>query len=116
MAFLDSGGHRGVTAPLFFAEVTSVLRESMHFGRILPEEGEDVFQAFEALGIRSVDPPDLQRRAWKLAKEHKRPRAYDAQYLAVAESMGCDLWTADRRLLNAVPIPWLRWLGDYEPE
>ena len=103
-----------VTSPLFFAEVTSVLRESVYFGRVLPEEGEAAFSAFMGLGVRGVDPADLQPRAWHLAKEHNRPRAYDAQYLAVATSLGCDLWTGDRRLVNAVPVPWLRWVGDYQ--
>jgi predicted nucleic acid-binding protein len=105
-----------VTAPLFFAEVTSVLRESVYFGRILPEEGESAFSTFLRLGVRSMDTADLQPRAWALAKEHNRPRAYDTQYLAVAATAGCELWTGDRRLVNAVPVPWLRWVGYYESD
>lgn len=102
-----------VTAPLFFAEVTSVLRESVHFGSILPEEGEDAFSSFLKLGVKGMDPADLQPRAWELAREYDRLRAYDAQYLAVANRLDCELWTADRRLVNAVPVPWLKWVGDW---
>ncbi|MBI2909410.1 MAG: type II toxin-antitoxin system VapC family toxin [Chloroflexi bacterium] len=105
-----------VTAPLFFAEVTSVLRESVYFGRILAEEGEGAFNAFLKLGVKGVGPADLQPRAWDLAREHHRPRAYDAQYLAVAEGLACEIWTGDRRLVNSVPVPWLRWIGDYRPD
>lgn len=105
-----------VTAPLFFAEVTSVLRESVYFGRILPEEGDAALDVFLRLGVKGMEPADLQPRAWALAKEHNRPRAYDAQYLAVAASLGCELWTGDRRLVNAVPVPWLKWVGEYRPE
>ena len=105
-----------VTPALFFAEVTSVLRESVYFGRILPDEGESAFNVFLKLGIRSVDPADLQSRAWELAKKYNRPRAYDAQYLAVATSLGCELWTGDRRLVNAIREPWLKWVGAYKPE
>jgi predicted nucleic acid-binding protein len=34
----------------------------------------------------------------------------DASYLALAESVGCDLWTADGRLVRAVgaALPWLK--------
>ncbi len=102
-----------VTAPLFFAEVTSVLRENVYFRRILPEEGEVAFRAFLSFPVRSVALTDLQPRAWELAKTHNLRRAYDAQYLAVAASLGCDLWTADQRLVNAVRLPWLRWVGDH---
>ena len=30
--------------------------------------------------------------------------------------MGCEFWTADKRLANVVQdeLPWVRWLGDYK--
>ncbi len=37
-----------------------------------------------------------------------RAAAYDSFYLALAESLGCELWTADQRLHNAVDLPWVR--------
>lgn len=104
-----------VTPPLFFAEVTSVLREQVHFRRLTAEEGEAAFQAFAGLDVVSLDTPDLQNRAWELSKRYNRPKAYDAQYLAVATARGCEMWTADRRLVNAVSEPWLKWVGDHEP-
>lgn len=94
--------------PLLFAEVTSVLREKVFHGQIPVAEGDQTFSAFRRLRIESVAPLDLQDRAWELAKRYNRPRAYDVQYLAVAESFGCDLWTADRRLANAVRETWVR--------
>lgn len=101
-----------VGPPLLFAEVTSVLRAAVFFGRIAPEDGEGYFTEFLSMGIRQVEPPDLQQRAWALARAHNRPRAYDAQYLAVAEALGSALWTADRRLTRAVGHPAVRWVGD----
>ena len=101
-----------VTAPLFFAEVTSVLREHVYNGHLQTEDGEATFSKFMALAVRSISPQDLQPQAWLLAKKYNRPRAYDTQYLAVANGLGCDLWTADRRLVNSVNAPWVRWLGD----
>lgn len=103
-----------VTPPLFFAEVTSVLRESVYFGHILAEEGDDAFSCFMGLAVKGIEPPNLQEQAWELAKRYNRPRAYDAQYLAIASTLGCELWTGDRRLVNAVQVSWLKWVGDYE--
>ncbi len=41
--------------------------------------------------------------------------SYDAHYLALAEHLGCEFWTADKRLHNAVheKLPWVRGLGDF---
>ncbi|MEK7872471.1 MAG: type II toxin-antitoxin system VapC family toxin [Chloroflexota bacterium] len=97
-----------VAPPLFFAEVTSVLRGKVFHGQIGAAEGERVFSVFLRLQVDSVNPVDLQERAWALAKKYNRPKAYDAQYLAVAEMLGCDLWTADQRLANAVREKWVR--------
>jgi len=38
------------------------------------------------------------------------PTVYDAGYLALAASIGCELWTADRHLVQAVggALPWLK--------
>lgn len=109
----EADGREVVTAPLFFAEVTSVIREHVYFRRISPTEGEEAFQIFLSLPVRSVAPANLQPRAWELAKAHNLRRAYDAQYLAVAAILGCELWTADQRLVNAVRLPWLRWVGEH---
>jgi len=52
-----------------------------------------------------------------LATHFNRPTAYDAHYLALAEMLGCEFWTADRRLYNAVKeeLPWVKWLSDFRP-
>jgi hypothetical protein len=41
----------------------------------------------------------------------KRAAAYDSYYLALAESLNCDLWTTDSRLVNAVKLRWVRLVG-----
>ena len=46
-------------------------------------------------------PPDLHVRALQLASQLKQNTAYDAHYLALAESFGCELWTADERFYRA---------------
>lgn len=94
--------------PLLFAEVPSVLRGAVFFGRLSPAEGDEAFETFCAMGIAVSRRPDLHRLAWELAKQHRRPRVYDSLYLAAAQAEGCELWTGDRRLVNAVRLPWVR--------
>jgi predicted nucleic acid-binding protein len=52
---------------------------------------------------------------WDLAKEFNLPVCYDMQYLAVAELADCELWTLDKRLVNAVhgKNKRVKWIGEY---
>ena len=52
--------------------------------------------------------------AYELANRFNRPRAYDAQYLALATRLSCEFWTADERLVNAIKDQFtgIRWLGN----
>ena len=67
-----------------------------------------------ALPIELVADDDLHRRALLLANQFNRPAAYDAHYLALAERLGAEFWTADKRLANAVRphLPWVHLLGE----
>ena len=102
----------GLVAPaLLYAEVPSALREAVYFGRISSEEGESLFDSFCALGVTVSEANDLHVLAWHLAKEHRRSRLYDSVYVATARTEQCDLWTGDRRLAEAVNLPWVKWVG-----
>lgn len=96
-------------------ELTSVLRKKVHRGLLSPEEGERAFTTVHQLPVRICAPAGLHRRAWELASRFNQPATYDAHYLALAEMLGCEFWTADRRLYEAVheELPWVRWLGDF---
>ena len=100
--------------PLLYAEVPSVLRRTVFHGRLTSQAGDVAFQDFCNLGITISARTDLHILAWELAKVHNRPRAYDIMYMAAAQAEGCDLWTGDRRLVNAVALPWVRWLVQQE--
>ena len=41
-------------------------------------------------------------RALEIMQQFSLPSAYDAHYLALAESRHCECWTADERLWNTV--------------
>lgn len=107
-----------ITAPLFHAEVTSVLREQVYFKRLPPEEGEEAFLAYTEMGVKSIDTPEIQKRAWELAKEFNLPRTYDMQYLAAAELKDCELWTSDKGLINSLQgqVSRVKLVGEYSLE
>ena len=108
-------GSVDVLAPDHLAvEATSVIRNHVHRRLISAEAGRQAFDALHAQPITLVPSTDLNLRAWQLAELFDRPTAYDAYYLALAEALGCDLWTADRRLVRAVGtmVDWVKWLGD----
>ena len=60
-------------------------------------------------------PPGLHVRALQLASQLKRGAAYDPHYLALAESVGCDLWTTDERFYLAASqvVDNVRWIGEF---
>jgi len=120
IALWKSWVDRNVTVaapPLLAYEVTSVLRTKVHCGLLTPELGEEAFREIHAQGIHCLSPESLHIHAWELAKRLDRPAAYDAHYLALAEILGCEFWTADKHLFNAVQetLPWVRHLRESQP-
>lgn len=61
--------------------------------------------------VRQASDGEQTRLAFDWTIRLKRAPAYDSYYLALAEIMGCDLWTADRRLCKAVNLSWIRVVG-----
>ena len=106
--------HTEIIAPLLFVyETTSVLRNRVYRKELTAEEGEEAFSFLTDLPVKYFHPTDLRQIAWDLAKRFNRPTVYDCFYLALARIRACPLWTADRRLYNAVKeeLDWVYWLG-----
>ncbi|MEA3335786.1 MAG: type II toxin-antitoxin system VapC family toxin [Chloroflexota bacterium] len=106
-------------APALFAfEVTSTLRRLVHLREITPEQGETAFEQFLKINVRLSHRRAIFPLAWQLAKQYNRPRAYDTAYLALAQLRGCEFWTTDQRLYNAVrhDLTWVNWIGDFSRE
>ena len=100
-----------IAPPIFAPEVTSVIRERAYRGEISAADSREFLEHALAWPITVLHAvPGLQVGALDLATRFNRPKAYDAQYLALASSLGCELWTADSRLANTVgrSLPWVR--------
>ena len=92
-----------VVAPFLIAfEVPSVLRNKVFRGELPPEAGEAAFVAFRTQEISLLHPDGMDERTWELAKQWKLPACYDAAYLALAELVDAELWTADRKFATAL--------------
>lgn len=102
---------------LFRYEVVAVIRRYVHHKLITYDEALTRLEKIFATVIDYHLDENLLRRALELATQFNRPTAYDAQYLAVAERLGCEFWTADERLYNAAKdqLAWVNWLGNFTP-
>lgn len=105
-----------VYAPTLWAyEVTSALRKAMSITGMFLQEAETHLETLARLGVQLVPPSlELDRSALQWAERLGQTVAYDAYYLALAERLGIDFWTADRRLADSAgaEVPWVHWAGE----
>lgn len=94
---------------LFRYEVTNGLYRLARAGSLTTELAGAALAKALAFPIRLFDDPELHPRAFELSRQYRLPAAYDAHYLALAERLGAELFTADQRLANAVghALPWV---------
>jgi len=117
VAFWEETGIQVAAPTLFRYEIVAVTRKSVYQKRLSAEEGikgRDFLMEFD---VQLMMDDNLLRRAYELATHFNRPTAYDSQYLAVAEHLGCEFWTADERLFNTVSqsLNWVKWLANFQP-
>ena len=98
---------------LWVYEVTSALCKLVHFAELSDEEGRRALAVAHALNVR-LFPADIaqSRLAYDWTARLQRAAAYDSFYLALAQTLQCELWTADKRLHNAVNLRWVRWVSE----
>ncbi len=118
LALADAWAHTGTVpaAPgLLLAEATNALHRGVAAGRVSAVVARQSLIKLLDVGIEIKESPKIHVRALELARELGQPAAYDSHYLALAELIGCDLWTADERFFNAVRArqPSVKWLGDF---
>ena len=104
-----------VVAPAFMPiEVTNAIWRRVVDGLISLAEAEERLATFVTYKFALATPAGLHQAALDLTHGFSRPNVYDMHYVALAQIAGCDLWTADRRLLNAIGgrLPFVRNLAD----
>src|SRR5215208_2990501 len=105
LALLNAAIQTGDTVlapPLLPFEVANAIRQRMiRQGLALPR-ADQIMTRFLAFPILLTAPAGLYNQAITLADAHNLPAAYDAHYVALAQSQSCDLWTDDQRLIRTV--------------
>lgn len=91
-----------VAAPYFMpVEVTNAIYRKARLQLISMEEATRLAANLWDLGVQLRQPRELHLRAMVLAAELQQSAAYDAHYLALAQALDCDYWTADRQFYQS---------------
>lgn len=107
---------RLVAPMLWLVECTSAIRAIAHGGHITNDEGRRALEDVLALEVDLISVTSQHARsAFEWARRTGQRRAYDGFYLAVAEELQAELWSADRRLVHgarSAGAAWVHWLGE----
>jgi predicted nucleic acid-binding protein len=104
-----------VIAPsLLPSEFVNIVRRKMRREGVSLQRATAVVDEFLALPIQYRADSDIYRQAI-IHTERYSLSGFDAQYVALGELAGCDLWVDDERLLTALGgrLSFVKWLGDY---
>ncbi len=103
-------GYELCAPTLWTYEITLALCELVRFGELMTVEGRRTLALANGLDVKLMHPDEGQcRRAFDWTMLLNRTAAYDSFYRALAETLGCELWIADKHLRNAVELPWAQW-------
>jgi predicted nucleic acid-binding protein len=116
MEQLTERGCQPFAPGLWWYEVTSVIHRYRFAGLISDITAYTALDLLTVeLGFQQVDVP--VRNAFEWATRLRQKAAYDGFYLAAAEQLGAELWTADQALANnarQLGVSWVHWMGEIE--
>jgi predicted nucleic acid-binding protein len=83
-------------------------------GHISENQAAEAYESFLALGLDLRPSSTVATAALKLAAEGNH-KVYDMMYVALARREGCELITADEKLINKLGarFPFVRWIGGF---
>jgi predicted nucleic acid-binding protein len=111
MRLLLEERHELFAPALLEYEVCSALRRAVARKIIDDAAPSRALELIDAIRIRPITPASsLHTRALSWASRLGQAKAYDAQYLALAEEMRCELLTADLRLARAAQALGADWV------
>ncbi len=101
---------------LWLSETTSAIRFLLSQKEITSDEAELALRTIHGLRVEIVnEDEELCLRALELAGKLSQSKAYDAMYLALAEKLVADFWTADEKLVHRcqkdLKLSWVYFIG-----
>ncbi len=96
---------------LWHYETVSALRKAVVLNIISHKEASEAIQYICSLGISEYHPTHyLQQKSLEWAKKLNQTVAYDASYLALAEHIKSELWTADEKFVKSAKNAGIIWV------
>jgi predicted nucleic acid-binding protein len=98
----------------FGCEIANVLYRRVWASMIaVPAAQQHYRDLLQQVTIQEFEPT-IGTRAIELAHLLGQQASYDSHYLALAERLGCELWTADERFWRQVSPhdPRIKWIGN----
>ena len=104
--------NRRLVAPaLWIYEITSALAKAVHFEQLTASEARSALHQAMSLGVQVILPDETQAYlAFDQTLQLRRAAAYDSFYLATANALDADFWTADQRLVRSFQGKKPTWL------
>ena len=111
----DASGVQIAAPYLMLAETVNALHRKVVDGKLAPQSMSGILENMDALGVRFYNLPNMHGRAWQIADQLNQGAVYDSIYLALAERLDCELWTADQRFYRSARrfSDRIRRLGDF---
>ena len=112
----DAAGRQLAAPTLLYYDVTNALYRYRRQGWMSLVAVRLALKAALSLPLHLHGEADLHQRALHLAERFSLPATYDAHYLALAEQLVAEFWTADHKLTQAVQdaLPWVHLVGKEE--
>ena len=104
-----------ITAPhLMPVEVTNAIYQRAARSEFTIEFASELVGDLMDMDVMFVATPDLHGRALELAAQLRQGAVYDSHYLASAETLQCELWTAYERFYRVAgpALGNVQWIGE----
>lgn len=103
-----------VAPTLLFYEVTNALYQQQKNKAISPDTIWKTLELTLELPITLINETNLHLKAREIAMQYNLSATYDAHYLALADWMKIDFYTADIKLVNSLKPFKLKWVKGIE--
>lgn len=100
-----------VTAPSIITyEVTNAIWQYEQAGDLSTDAAVRSLNRLNLLSIHLISTGEMHVRALEIVRRFPERKAYDPHFVALADLLGCELWTSDKKLYNRLSrhLTWVR--------